>query len=109
MAPGRARLLAGSQTYALPKSLNGSALTAGALIPGTSNSYDLYQGSYVTPGEKRWSVFSKESQHLTDDLQLHFEGLFTRRNIIRHRCRCISADHVDSVIESVLSQSERRN
>jgi iron complex outermembrane recepter protein len=78
---GPGTLIAGSQTYALPKSLNGSAATASALVPGTSNSYDLYQGAYVTPEESRWSLFSKESQHLTDALQLHFEGLFVRRHI----------------------------
>jgi outer membrane receptor protein involved in Fe transport len=78
---GPGTLTADGQTYALPKSLNGAALTASALIPGTRNSYDLFQGTYVTPGEKRWSVFSKESQYLTDSLQLHFEGLFTRRDI----------------------------
>jgi outer membrane receptor protein involved in Fe transport len=78
---GPGTLFAGSQTYALPKSLNGSAATASTLVPGTSNSYDLYQGAYVTPEESRWSLFSKESQHLTDALQLHFEGLFVRRHI----------------------------
>jgi len=78
---GPGTLLAGTQTYAIPKSSNGSALTPSSLVPGTSNSYDLYQGSYVTPGEKRWDVFSKETQHLTDELNLHFEGLFTRRNV----------------------------
>ena len=79
--PGPGTLIAGDQTYALPKNLNGSALTAGALVAGTTNSYDVYQGSYISPGEKRWSVFSKESQRLMDNLQLHFEGLFTRRNV----------------------------
>lgn len=78
---GSGTLFAGSQMYALPKNLSGSAATASSLIPGTSNSYNLYEGAYVTPGETRWSVFSKESQHLTDAVQLHFEGLFARRNI----------------------------
>lgn len=78
---GPGTLFAGTQSYALPKTLNGSAATASALVPGTSNSYDLYQGSYVTPEESRWSIFSKESQHLTDGMQLHFEGLFVRRHI----------------------------
>ena len=91
---GPGTLFAGNQTYALPKNLNGSALTASALVPGTSNLYDVYQGAYVTPGEKRWSVFSKENQNLTDNLNLYFEGLFTRRNVsdisaaaIRSSCR----------------------
>ena len=79
--PGPGTLFVGNQTYALPKNLMGSALMAGTLVPGTTNPYDVYQGSYITPGEKRWSVLSKESQHLTDDLRLHFEGLFTRRNV----------------------------
>ncbi len=78
---GPGTLFAGGQTYALPKNLNGAALTANSLTPGTSNSYDLYQGAYVTPGERRWSVFSRESQNLTDALQLRFEGLFARRDV----------------------------
>jgi len=79
--PGPGTLIAGNQTFAIPKNLSGSPLTTAALIPGTSNLYDTYQGSYVTPGEKRWSVFSKESQRLSDSMKLHFEGLFTRRNV----------------------------
>jgi len=79
--PGPGTLQIGTQTYAIPKNLNGSPLTTADLIPGTSNFYDTYQGSYVTPGEKRWSVFSKESQRFTDELLLHFQGLFTRRDV----------------------------
>src|SRR3954467_4663292 len=79
--PGQGTLVAGGQTFAIPKNLNGSLPAVDALVPGTNNLYDLFQGSYVTPGQRRWSAFSKESQRLTDDLQLHFEGLFTRRNV----------------------------
>jgi iron complex outermembrane recepter protein len=73
---GPGTLVAGGQTYALSQNSNASTL-----VPGTRNAYDLYQGAYVTPGENRWSVFSKESQRFTDHLQMHFEGLFTRRNV----------------------------
>jgi iron complex outermembrane receptor protein len=79
--PGPGTVFVGDQMWAIPKSLHGSVLNASDLIPGQGNFYDLLKGSYITPGEKRWSVFSKESQSLTDALQLHFEGLFTRRNV----------------------------
>ncbi|MEA3180136.1 MAG: hypothetical protein QOI59_3659, partial [Gammaproteobacteria bacterium] len=74
---GPGTLLIGNQTYAIPKNSNGTPLTA-----GTTNLYDNFQGSYVTPGDERWSVFSKESQRLmADDLLLHFEGLYTLRKV----------------------------
>src|SRR3569832_901856 len=47
---GPGTLTADGQTYALPKSLNGAALTAGTLVAGTRNTYDNFQGTYVTPG-----------------------------------------------------------
>jgi len=75
-------IVIGNQTWAVPKTLNGAVPTVADLTPGTGNLYDQYKGSDVTPGEERWSVFTKESQRLTDDMQLHFEGLFTRRNVI---------------------------
>lgn len=78
---GPGTLIVGNQTFAIPKNPNGAALTGNALVPGTSNFYDLYEGTYVAPGEKRWSVFSKEKQNLAENLQAHFEGLFTRRNV----------------------------
>lgn len=71
----------GSRSWAIPKGKNGTSLTAADLTPGTSNLYDQYEGTDVTPAEKRWSVFGKENQGLTDDVRLSFEGLFTRRNI----------------------------
>jgi len=79
--PGPGTIIVGNQTWAIPKALSGATLTLATLTPGTSNLYDNFQGSYVTPEEERWSVFSKETQRLTDELQLHFEGLFTRRKM----------------------------
>jgi iron complex outermembrane recepter protein len=74
-------ILAGNQLWAIPKVQNGKPLTAADLTSGSGNLYDQYQGTDITPGEKRWSVFAKENQRLTDDTRLHFEGLYTRRNV----------------------------
>ena len=74
-------LVAGNQLWAIPKGQNGKSLTAADLTPGPGSLYDQYQGSDVTPGEKRWSIFAKANQQVASDTSLHFEGLFTRRNI----------------------------
>jgi iron complex outermembrane receptor protein len=75
-------IFVGNQMWAVPKTFTGAAPTAAELTAGTSNLYDQWLGSDVTPGQERWSVFAKERQSLTDDVQLHFEGLFTRRKIV---------------------------
>jgi len=59
MGPDRARFSWATRRGRFPKNLNGSALTAADLIPGASNLYDNYHGTYITPGEERWSVFCK--------------------------------------------------
>jgi iron complex outermembrane recepter protein len=74
-------IIAGNRSWAIPKGQNGMSLAAADLTSGTSNLYDQYAGTDVTAGEKRWSVFAKQNQHLTADGSLHFEGLFTRRDV----------------------------
>ena len=69
-------MLAGNQLWAIPKGQTGKSLTAADLTPGSRNLYNQYQGTDVTPGEKRWSVFAKENQRLTDLIrQIAFRGL----------------------------------
>ena len=74
-------MIAGNQLWTIPKGQNGKPLTAADLTPGSSNLYDQYQGTDVTPGEKRWSILAKVNQQVAGDTSLHFEGLFTRRNV----------------------------
>ena len=74
-------ILAGNQLWAIPKGQNGKPLTAADLTPGSGNLYDQYQGSDVTPGEKRWSILAKANQRVAGDASVNFEGLFTRRNV----------------------------
>jgi len=71
----------GTRYWAIPQGQNGRTLTAADLSPGAGNLYDQYRGTDVTPAEKRWSVFGKANQQLSDNVKLDFEGLFTRRNV----------------------------
>ncbi len=99
-------IVIGNQMWAVPKALNGAPLTAADLTPGTSNLYDQYKGTDITAGEERWSIFTKENQRLTDDTQLHFEGLFTRAQRYWHRGILIPARTVGPCIEPVLCESD---
>jgi iron complex outermembrane recepter protein len=71
----------GAQVWAIPRGTNGKSLSAADLIPGTSNLYDPYAGTHITPDEERWSVFGKENQRFGNNLELSLEGLFTRRHV----------------------------
>lgn len=69
----------GSHFWPLPK--NATGLSAGSLSQGPPNLYDQRQGTYITPGEDRWSLFGRNTLKLTDSLGLYAQGLFTRRKV----------------------------
>ncbi|MFV3255235.1 hypothetical protein, partial [Klebsiella pneumoniae] len=45
------------------------------------NLFDQYKGTDITPRERRWSAFVKESLSIGGGADLFVQGLFTRREV----------------------------
>lgn len=65
--------------YPVPSGPHGAALSTLNLAPGAPNLYDQFQGTDITPDQRRWSVFGRTNNEISDSLTLSAEGLFTRR------------------------------
>lgn len=73
-------ILAGGQTFAIPRGQNGTNLTAADLTPGTVNLGDGWNMVDVLPRQRRHSVFAAATQDLGSRLQLYAQGLFSSRD-----------------------------
>jgi len=74
----------GGVTYALPAG-NGRNLLRANLTPGTSNPCDPAQLERLIPEETRHSVYGYIEQDLTENLSLHFQGLYSEREFFTYR------------------------
>ncbi len=72
-------IVVGDQYYAIPRRQNGTALTAGELIPGTRNLSDIYAGSDLLPSQRRISLYGSGEQSLNNGLALFGNAMVSRR------------------------------
>ena len=70
----------GNQTYAIPRGQNGTALTAGDLVPGTQNLSDVYADADLLPSQRRWSLYGSGKQSLTDNISLFGNAMVSQRD-----------------------------
>jgi iron complex outermembrane recepter protein len=73
-------LVVGGQTYAIPRGQNGTALTAGELIPGTRNLSDVYTDADLMPSQRRLSLYGSGKQSLTDAVTLFGNAMVSQRD-----------------------------
>jgi iron complex outermembrane receptor protein len=73
-------IIAGSQSYAIPRGQNGTGLTAGDLVPGTQNLSDVYEDADLLPSQRRISLYGSGKQTLTDGLALFGNAMVSQRN-----------------------------
>jgi outer membrane receptor protein involved in Fe transport len=73
-------IIAGNQYYAIPRGQNGTALTAGELIPGTQNLSDIYADADLLPSQRRISLYGSGKQTLTDGLTLFGNAMVSQRD-----------------------------
>lgn len=73
-------IVVGNQTYAIPHGQNGTALTAGELIPGTQNLSNVYADADLLPSQRRISLYGSGKQILTDGLTLFGNAMVSQRD-----------------------------
>jgi iron complex outermembrane recepter protein len=73
-------IVVGNQFYAIPRGQNGTALTAGELVPGTQNLTDVYADADLLPSQRRISLYGSGKQTLTDGLTLFGNAMVSQRN-----------------------------
>lgn len=73
-------IVVGNQLYAIPHGQNGTALTAGELVPGTQNLSDFYSGSDLLPSQRRISLYGSGKQTLTDGVTLFGNAMVSQRD-----------------------------
>lgn len=73
-------IIAGGNTYAIPRNQSGSGLTAARLSAGTSNLQDGWLDTDILPQQRRHSVYGTIAQDLGDKLSLFAEALYSRRS-----------------------------
>lgn len=72
-------LVVGAQTYALPKSQDGTHLSLASLTPGTQNLQDLYSDSEILPQQQRFSLYGSARKSFADRLNVFTSLLLTDR------------------------------
>jgi iron complex outermembrane receptor protein len=75
-APGN--IVISGVRYALPNS-NGVGVTPGSLVAGTANRYDEGAIADLLPKQNRNTVLFNVHQHVDENLELWYEGFYTRR------------------------------
>lgn len=71
----------GTRFWPLPEVRSRTPIDAASLSPGAPNLFDQYKGTDITPRERRWSAFVKESLSIGGGADLFVQGLFTRREV----------------------------
>lgn len=82
-------IIAGGRTFAIPPGQDGSALTAGDLIPDTVNKGDGWDMVDILPMQLRHSLFAAARQDLGTGFEIYAQGLFSSRDFSQ-RQRTIS-------------------
>lgn len=72
-------ILAGGQSFAIPRGQDGTNLSPEDLLSDTVNLGNKLAGTTLFPETRRHSAFLSARQSLTDWLELSFEGYFSRR------------------------------
>lgn len=73
-------IVIGNRYYAIPRGQNGTALTAGELVPGTQNLSDIYADADLLPSQRRVSLYGSGTQTLTDGLTLFGNAMVSQRD-----------------------------
>ncbi len=73
-------IVIGSQSYAIPRGQNGTALTAADLVAGTQNLSDRYTDADLLPSQKRWSLYGSAKHALNDDFTVFGNALLSQRD-----------------------------
>lgn len=73
-------LTVGLQTWGLPAGQDGTHLSPASLLPGQPNHQNQYLGADLLPSQKRWSLYTSARQHLTDNVSVYTEILFSDRD-----------------------------
>jgi outer membrane receptor protein involved in Fe transport len=71
----------GTRFWPLPRAQSATPIDPASLIPGAPNLFDQYKNTDITPRERRWSAFAKESFSIGEHTDLFLRGLFTRREV----------------------------
>ncbi|MDB5583429.1 MAG: TonB-dependent receptor [Bradyrhizobium sp.] len=77
-------IIAGGQTFAIPRGQNGVGLTAASLTAGTVNKGDSWLGADLLPQQRRHSAFASFSQDVTSNLRFYLHSLVTLRTFDKH-------------------------
>ncbi len=72
-------LIAGTQTWAIPRGQDGTALSPADLTAGTANLYDLRSGSDLHPEQQRASALVSVRQELRDGVGFFADALYSHR------------------------------
>lgn len=73
-------VLIGPNIYAIPAGQNGTALTPAQLAAGAGNRYDAGIVGDFLPSQKRDTVYGNARHRVSDNLELYYEGLFSKRD-----------------------------
>lgn len=77
-------ILAGGQRFAIPAGQDGTDLSAGDLVAGTTNRGDSWSLVDVLPRQRRHSLFAAARQSLTPAIDIYVQGLFSSRAFSQH-------------------------
>ncbi len=72
-------IIVGTQTWAIPRGQDGTALSPADLTAGTANLYDLRAGSDLHPAQQRASALVSVHQELRDGVGLFADALYAHR------------------------------
>ena len=75
-APGN--IVVGGVRYALPNT-NGVGVPPSSLVAGTANRFDEAAFADLLPYQRRNSIYGDIRQHITDDVEIWYQGSYTRR------------------------------
>jgi iron complex outermembrane receptor protein len=73
-------IIAGGQTYAIPRGQNGRSLVASSLIAGTSNVQNINEGLTMLTGKEQHSLYIYGSQELFGGSKFWVDGQYSHRS-----------------------------
>lgn len=71
----------GAPAYAIPAGQNGTLLQPGDLLPGVVNLQGVQDAADLLPQQRMHSAYFNAQQRIGEDLTLHTEGRYSRREI----------------------------
>lgn len=76
-------VIIGNTNYAIPAGQNGTALTPGQLVAGAGNRYDAGVEGDFLPSQKRNTVYGNLYHRFNDELEVYYEGLYSKRDYMQ--------------------------